>query len=180
MKKFVKPLVIAASVAAVAGIGAVSFAKWEGGTKATDAATGTLATITFAGFANSTATVESKTLIPYNQVEGITSDMTKALKVTLPTITSVNAWTIKVEATTTNLDSGSKLYVQITDSDSAPATTTTSGWNEIDASAGYTTASQTAGASAKQMYAYILLESEEEADMGKTFTVKFTLAEASA
>ncbi len=39
MKKKVKSLIIAASVAAIAGIGAVSFAAWQGG--GTQTATGT-------------------------------------------------------------------------------------------------------------------------------------------
>ncbi|MDE5562824.1 MAG: hypothetical protein K2J01_04685 [Clostridiales bacterium] len=67
MKKTVKSLIIAASVAAIAGIGAVSFAAWNGNTQTnnvTGAATGHVDTT---GFGDGTTTSLSLQLMPQDQ-----------------------------------------------------------------------------------------------------------------
>ncbi|MCH5165522.1 MAG: hypothetical protein J1G01_03880 [Clostridiales bacterium] len=59
MKKSIKALIVAASVAAVAGIGAVSFAKWEAGNAATKTATGNTGSINTIGTLTVTPTSAS-------------------------------------------------------------------------------------------------------------------------
>ncbi len=73
MKKKVKSLIIAASVAAIAGIGAVSFAAWQGGGTQTATGTGstgvvdTLGAITVTPSTNSGTLDELNALYPIDQ-----------------------------------------------------------------------------------------------------------------
>ncbi|MDE6029903.1 MAG: hypothetical protein K2F90_06265 [Clostridiales bacterium] len=68
MKKTVKSLIIAASVAAIAGIGAVSFAKWES-TVSDQTVDGTLGNIETTGTITLTQTgdLDKKVLVPHDQ-----------------------------------------------------------------------------------------------------------------
>lgn len=67
MKKFVKPLVIASSVAAVVGIGAVSFAAWAGATTEDVEKTGTTGVIDTIGELTVTSADVTKALYPVDQ-----------------------------------------------------------------------------------------------------------------
>ena len=83
MKKKVKALVVAASVAAIAGIGAVSFAAWSGSTdtnKTITGATGEIDTIgaitvtpsTTSGSVDASGAITMNALVPYDQGSGVT------------------------------------------------------------------------------------------------------------
>ncbi|MCH5161431.1 MAG: hypothetical protein J1G04_05315 [Clostridiales bacterium] len=85
MKKFVKPLVIAASVAAVAGIGAVSFAKWNQGTtddkKLENIPIGGIVTM---GSITASHDLGEKKLVPYDQADQYdSSKMAQVMNITL-------------------------------------------------------------------------------------------------
>lgn len=89
MKKTVKSLIIAASVAAVAGIGAVSFAAWSGSTKqdlvGDNLATGTVVAVGF----DETATAfenTTKALMPIDQASITEASQTYYYKATLKTV----------------------------------------------------------------------------------------------
>lgn len=78
MKKVVKGLVIAASVAAVAGLGAVSFAKWEGSSNTSKTATGatgivnTIGDIVVTPTENTGSITSLNALVPWDQGDGVT------------------------------------------------------------------------------------------------------------
>ncbi len=188
MKKFVKPLVIAASVAAVAGIGAVSFAKWQSGTTNGDVtgSTGSVNTITL-GTLNVndavTATQAFTGLLPWDQnVSGgnatpQTSDNT-AVKVSVPvTLTNGAKYSLKVEAAAGDtdgitFDTDTKLYA----STEAPASMTaldTTKWFDVSASGGHTFGDT--GLTADSTV-YLILVSNDTGDMGKNIKVTFTIA----
>ncbi|MDE7405325.1 MAG: hypothetical protein K2M89_00425 [Clostridiales bacterium] len=77
MKKTVKSLIIAASVAAIAGIGAVSFAAWNGGTVTPADTTGTVGNIVTDAGVLAVAQTDNLLLIPYDQTFGVdTTTMT--------------------------------------------------------------------------------------------------------
>lgn len=89
MRKTVKSLVIAASVAAVAGIGAVSFAQWSASTSAGSASGKTAVIDTVGAVTVVTNGLTDKTLVPYDQSTGYTA------------VSHVKVWKIGVKATYT-------------------------------------------------------------------------------
>lgn len=123
MKKTVKSLIIAASVAAVAGIGAVSFAKWTQTNTTNGSATGTTATLDAIGTITVTslnvdATTGSVKLVPYDQENFDTTAYTNVWVIKVEGPTGVNysySYTVKqVTATSNDIGGDStapKLYV---------------------------------------------------------------------
>lgn len=170
-KKIVKPVVIAASVAAIVGIGAVSFAAWEGANTQAALSNQTAGSVTLSGFSSGAATTTNTGLVPYDQVQGATGK-TKVVNITLPTLTSEEAKDIKVTKTG-DLD----LYVVIdtTATKDAPTTDLTD-WNQIGT--GYTykgTGSGITASTATQYYAHIVLDDNDEEHQGATWGVTFEL-----
>lgn len=104
MKKTVKALVIAASVAAVAGIGAVSFAKWEANSAAKGDTTGsTTSVVTTIG--NITVSQPTNKLKPYDQ------DSSNAV---LTDTDAVTFWALTV-TNSASVDTGVKYYISLTE-----------------------------------------------------------------
>ncbi len=183
MKKAVKPLIIAASVAAVAGIGAVSFAKWSASTSSQDV-TGKTGIVDTVGaitlVTNSLGAPDggtAKLLVPYDQDTGYSST------------TNAKVWKIGVKATYTGTAptlqisagfgtdgattvTGAKLYIykgadEITDAnvESKVATnpsTDTANWQEITGSAKY---DYQLTASDSEKCVYIILDATGTAGM---------------
>lgn len=187
MKKFLKPLVIATSVAAVVGIGAVSFAKWSGNSNTTAGSTGGTDTISLIGFASNSVTGFTA-LQPYDQDDAKNSVATAAKTIVLPAVSSngTEKYDIKIKADAAlGLDSSSHLYVKL--ATSAPSETihdgsafettnltTTNGWYEVGTSdVTVISESQETGA----YTAYFLLVSGESGDMNKSWNFTFTAAE---
>ncbi len=187
MKKFVKPLVIAASVAAVAGIGAVSFAKWEAGTKSVDTGSGSaLGTVTLdASFDDDAPTLAKiENLVPFDQGTGTTY-----VVVTLPAITATDDFSVTVtyktalalndtyKGSATNVTG--KLYAAMGDqSASIPADGTalaaaSATWKEVGASCKL--GDYTKGSGITDAKVTIILDSDAVTDMGATFDLTFTL-----
>lgn len=84
MKKVTKALITAATVAAVVGVGAVSFAKWEQGTSENATVTGTTGSIVILGDLSASDDLDGKLLVPYDQVDQFDPDtMAKEMTITL-------------------------------------------------------------------------------------------------
>lgn len=139
MKKTVKSLIIAASVAAIAGIGAVSFAAWDAGNVTEKPANGSTATInTTAGELKVEGNNLSDTvkLVPYDQVVQFNaSTMAKMQTFTVSYdasatgAASVDSYTYKMALTNT---SSLPLYYKIgtTTVPEKPETGIPEGWTE--------------------------------------------------
>ncbi len=186
MKKFVKPLIIAASVAAVAGIGAVSFAKWEAtaSTQTAEKTGNSLGTVEFVSFDSTTPVTAAVTgLKPYDQdratagaTTGTTQYGTFTLKFTADT--SIASFDLKVTADNFQKDgsakalaSGSKLYIdaEIGANDQNP-----SDWIEINGTNTITLTKPDSGWPATTDV-YIFLDSDAADDMAITFDVTFDI-----
>ncbi len=198
MKKFVKPLVIAASVAAVAGVGAVSFAAWQAGTKTavdTDGGSG-LGTVTLsASFDDPSATLNKiENLVPFDQTDATVGSGVKYVVVTLPAITATDdfsvAVTYKTALTLNDSYKGTatavqgKLYAAMGDqSASIPADSTalaaaSATWKEVGSSC--TLGDYTKGTAISDAKVTIILDSDKVTDMGATFELTFTLGAKTA
>lgn len=98
MKKKVKALVIATSVAAIAGIGAVSFAAWEGQkTQSTNQSTATITTL--AGLA--TITAPGDELLPYDQPGTPAEGNTTMWNIAVKALGDVSSYDLNCELTVT-------------------------------------------------------------------------------
>lgn len=176
-KKIVKPVVIAASVAAIVGIGAVSFAAWTGDNKNVSTQQGTTGSVTLTGFANATdVSITNAALVPYDQTEGLTSNVYKMATVSLPKITSDDKVDIKV---TVSEGTDVSLYVQLVLATATAPTAPTENLNDWNAigSSGYTFKGTGDGIKGTDVEykAYIVLSSNTTGDMGKNYTVNFEL-----
>lgn len=182
MKKFVKPLVIAASVAAIAGIGAVSFAAWNGGTASKNVSGGTTGHVDTTGFGSgSTASLTDK-LMPRDQT-GLGTGETTMYNIKLVVEGNDAAdykitgnYTAKKNGSDHTWESGSKLEYLI--DNNATATYGTGTWTEWTASS--TAADLVGGDSltAKDYYVHVALTSEEAGDMDVVLAFAFELAKA--
>ncbi len=192
MKKFVKPLVIAASVAAVAGIGAVSFAKWSGGTakQTQDVTTGSVTNFLSVGSLTPTAVTG---LLPWDQkqitTEAVTPSTTDNTMATIAFTVSLDAQstpynlTIYAQPATsdgitfgTNYGDSSDLTTELYVSTTAPAAAMSSigsDWAKISNSAGSTTNKKelTNQSNISEQTIYIILDSNDSAQMTKGFVV---------
>ncbi|MCH5163282.1 MAG: hypothetical protein J1G38_07345 [Clostridiales bacterium] len=180
MKKFVKPLVIASSVAAIAGIGAVSFAAWTSGTPSTESATGSTSTIiTEAGTVTITP-ASATALVPYDQGSGTTihtftvaySDESGAKA---PASTYKFTLTVENEATL-------PLYYKLGSSVSTPTrgdTLVPTGWESLTGSIVLTDLASTGTVTINVILASDASGAAAKAEMGKdyTLTVTATLAD---
>ncbi|MDE7463425.1 MAG: hypothetical protein K2M48_00205 [Clostridiales bacterium] len=174
MKKAVKGLVIAASVASVIGIGAVSFAAWEGsGSTSVDVTGNTTGTVSVIGFDKDATVGKVESLMPWDQGDG-----TVVAHYTLPEVTS-GTEDYKITVTVTKADGwDGALYVIIDDTASTAASDPTaegSAWKTIDGTASVFEFDAT-GDTAKQLYAHVILDSDKSADMNKSYDLTFTLA----
>ena len=191
MKKVVKGLVIAASVAAVAGLGAVSFAKWDASTYKTSVdGTGTTGQIALIGFKSNDAITLSGKLVPYNQGElGGISEAVDYISVKLPSFDVSKGY----DLTVTLVSEGStiadeKIMVKYGDQVSATVTNT-SGYDALTKGTAKnienvaTESVQLNGnvsTTIEGKYLTIILDSDSSADMNKTFKLQVTVTEKSA
>lgn len=191
MKKKVKALVIATSVAAIAGIGAVSFAAWSGGTT-TESANGTTGQVDFLSFNTTAATATISGLLPYDQ-KGTDALQTTADKtlgsvafaaITLPSDYEKENYNITVKAVP-NTGSGKEIawtgadsaYTKIYVSATAPtaAIENVTGWEEASDADG---ATLTIARETLTPTIYVIMDSNDSAQMDKEFTLEFTLSAA--
>lgn len=179
MKKTIKGLIIAASVAAVVGVGAVSYAAWSGGANPTATATGTLGSITAYGF-DGTITSPTTYLMPYNQTTGVDTTHVTYWCVELPTVTTTTAAKLQVKLTTDpNLNAASGIYVMHSKNDVTTAPANTSGCQKLTTTdADLTGATFAANSEAVAGgYLVVLLDSSKTADMSKSISITITVAE---
>ncbi len=184
MKKKVKSLIIAASVAAIAGIGAVSFAAWNtkvdkdvnvngGATANVETTVGFVLTGEDTSVADLTLT---GAILPYDQGEG-----TRIWSVALGDYNVKNAaytFTLSYATdNTTTLATGSAFYYSISDTAVAAAPTDLTSWTEL--ATAVTMEAPTAAGTVTGKYLNIVLKSDDMADMNKT-GIKFTLTLADA
>ncbi|MDE7464086.1 MAG: hypothetical protein K2M48_03560 [Clostridiales bacterium] len=190
MKKFVKPLVIATSVAAIAGIGAVSFAAWSGGEKEVTS-TGALGDVTIVGFASDTATAWSNKLVPHDQPSK-TYDATTCVTVAsieLPKLTAVENQTITVKAeiqgyTATNdtadITYKNDLYVVAKEASEAEpsATDIITAAHKADGTGVVVLTVDSTGLTAADYKLYFALDSNDYAAKNLTYNITVTLSDA--
>lgn len=171
MKKFLKPLVIATSVAAVAGIGAVSFAAWQSGTKTNPVSGATTGHVDTTGFATGSTTSLSKTLLPYNQGSATGNDTLYYDIKLIVEGNDVANYEIKGNFTGTLLG---KLYYKLDTSETA--TYEGSDWTELTTTS--TALTGVATLSATTYYVHIALDSNQTqtADMDQSLSFSFELA----
>ncbi len=172
-KKIVKPLVIAASVAAIAGIGAVSFAAWSGNSNSNVTSSGNnTGNITMIGFTGTPTLANIEGLLPYNQGSGKTIG-----SVQLPAYEANEAYTITVTTT-----SSLTLYVNVgAEITTAPSATTAEGWKAITAATfDFTVTAAGTTETVNDKYLNIILDSSVSTDMNQTFDITVTLAKKAA
>ena len=196
MKKTIKALTIAASVAAVVGIGAVSFAKWSGSTTQQDAAANvSVGNITVtAGFIQSsdyTLSFGTDKLVPVDQGTpgaGQTTMLTAALG-DIQVVKGTYSFTLSA---TTNA-SGLKFYYQVAETGSvnAPSGLTEesgqdaaakessiasqlSGWVELGTATSNVSVSENVK-TVSNLSLYIVLVSSDTDDMNTSAALKLTL-----
>ena len=116
MKKTVKSLIIAASVAAIAGIGAVSFAKWTVGNTSEQTATGSAGELTAVGAITLASNLnDDMKLVPYDQDNYSTAKLTNLWVITVTPPTAMDGYTYSYEVEyaeqATDDLTGDKMYV---------------------------------------------------------------------
>lgn len=150
MKKFVKPLIIASSVAAIAGIGAVSFAQWSQGTSTPEEVEGSTGTIVVLGDLTATSDLGSKKLVPYDQVDQFDPE------------SMVKEFTITLEY---DGDDGATITMTVNNlADKLEWEKTTGTWEAIST-----------GREVEAGTIKIRLNSSDTDDMEQDFTIKFTV-----
>lgn len=171
MKKAIKGLIVAASVAAVVGVGAVSFAAWTGGANSEATATGTTATISLYGFDSNAITGPTANLLPYNQGSDV-EDNVRIWSLQLPTITAAEATKLQVKFTEASTLDGT-VYVKWSNDNVTAVPENTNGYQELDTTA-TDLANATFGANAERQaagYLVVILDSNKTSDMGKDIKI---------
>lgn len=179
MKKFVKPLIIAASVACIGGVGAVSFAAWQNTNHSSVGTDGATGSVSLFGFESNTATGFTD-LMPWDQTGAsvvLSADIYKS--VALPAI-EAESKTYKIQASSDETLTGT-VYIKLattapTTSVSNVADLTTDGWVALTGSLQDVVASATGDTT---YTAYFVLDSNDTADMGQSFNVTISIAEVS-
>lgn len=189
MKKTVKSLIIAAAVAAIAGIGAVSFAAWSNNTNSTAKSDGVnLDTVTISGgfvkanasdeYAALTLVKENESdvikLVPYDQGSG-----TVKLVFNIPDYQVLKDTAYTLTLTTDNLQS--KFKYQIGDA-AVDAPTTETAFASWGTAAGTAieykdTNAPAANATVSGKKLTVILDSSDVADMGASIVFTLTYAE---
>ena len=173
MKKATKAIIAASAVAAVVGVGAVSYAEWKGGAHTDATATGKTATISLKGFDASTITGPTANLLPYDQGSDVGGNV-RVWSLELPTITAAEATKLQV-----NFTESSTLSVYVKWSET---TVSTHGVTDTPTAAGYQALSSTptdlagakfnANASEKEAgYLVVILDSSNTSDMNKDIKI---------
>ncbi len=177
-KKIVKPLVIATAVAAVAGIGAVSFAAWNNANDKTANVNGnTLGSVTLFGFdGEGTAPTAFTGLLPSDQPDADIADTRKEMTLPAVVLDSATNYTVTVTGTATaaagnTLSDDLKLFVVVQDATTAAPALADATWKEVGASAVFNFTTETS------LKAYFKLSSGETADMNATYDIVFTAAD---
>ena len=157
MKKAVKAIIAASAVAAVVGVGAVSFAKWTAGTTEPKNVEGTTGSIIVMGSITASDDLNGKNLVPYDQDSA--NQLNESTMATEMTITL--GYTVGAEGSATPTITmtasgavGAKLRYQNGGS-----------WDEF-----------TAGVTVTPGSIKIRLESNDPADMNKAYVITFTAA----
>ncbi len=183
-RKIVKPIVIAASVAAVVGIGAVSFAAWNGtASKDNDVAGGVTGHVDLTGFAATSTTSLTDKLMPQDQ-STIGTGETKAYHIKL-VIEGNDAANYKIQGSYTaqkdgadyTWASGSSLAYVI---DQSATTAYDAAWTTWTPSATDADLTYTGTLAAGDYYVHVALVSSASADMDVDLAFSFKLAEKSA
>ncbi|MCH5165523.1 MAG: hypothetical protein J1G01_03885 [Clostridiales bacterium] len=183
MKKKVKALVVAASVAAIAGIGAVSFAKWDAGSKNVQSTTGNeLGTVSVLKFGETT--IQNITgLKPLDQDASITAS--NYVKVEFDIVASegygFTDFKLTVGVSAISMTS-SKLTGDNNTKDSGIFVSKTAPNALADTKQDSYELTYTIGtdASSGKYALYVWLQSDDIGDMGKTFTLTYTLSDGSS
>ena len=183
MKKAVKSLIIAASVAAIAGIGAVSFAAWSGASDKTANTTELTGTVEAVGFASSTVTNTGKKLMPIDQEQSALGEdgvyyYVVALKTSGTDFTGYKI-TVKAEGVSdSTVPTGLKCAILSSAPSTGSEATLTGSWVSLYNTAESPKDLQTTVEDDTTYNVYIALESDNTdyaSNAGKNFKVTFTL-----
>lgn len=179
IKKAAKASIITAAAVAAVGIGAVSFAAWNGGNNAAsgEVAIGHVALI---GFTDSNAALtfgENTKLVPYDQKNGIKNGTT-FVSVELPEYEVSAAYTITVSFAAPDGVNDLAFYANIgTQITSAPENLT--GWEKLNATFNYDAPAEDYKKVSGQ-YLNIVLDSTNKEHMNINDPIKFTVTLALA
>ena len=171
MKKFVKPLIVASAVAAVAGIGAVSFAAWTSGTTTNNVTGGGTGFVSTSGFVSGSTSSLTDKLLPYNQ--GSPSSGETLYYDILLKVAGNDLGDYKIQGSYTGTLTG-KLYYKVDQTESV--TYSGSGWDELTTSAADLNGGDELEAG--DWYVHIALDSSDPGDMNQSLSFSFELVAA--
>lgn len=183
IKQTTKMIILVVALVSVIGVGAVSFALWQGGAESFTA-NASVGEIALFGWDEATWTGFGETkLIPNNQPGTSPDGCAKVLSAQLPVITTTNGtytYTVTVKVTAVNVlaaASSFKVLVgdQVTEANMDEAT----GWETVQAKDATVTFEVGTSADATiTKYFSIQLVSEATSDMNATIALKSSLGEA--
>lgn len=174
MKKSLKPVVIAAAVACIGGIGAVSFAAWTGAASQTGNVGGTTGNVAAIGFTETLTGASVTGLMPYDQGSG-----TRVYSVQLPDFAVNTQWrmTVKLVAPDSGTAIGDNKIMVKYGAEVTAAPSDTTGYIGVASTAKdlVTATEMTAGVTAETItgqYLTIILNSNDLGDMDKVFKLE--------
>ena len=188
MKKAVKLIIAAASAMSIVGVGAASFAAWQGDTEldkdylASGVGLGHI-TATVIGFTNTAeSTTLSDKLVPYNQVDAY--DGVTYYSIALPEHQATGAYSVKVTVSGPALEGTGAFYAQYGNSISGAPASLGTAWTKIDVTNGAVlTGAYDADGDQSQLFTgkcvNIILDSGSLKDMDKSgynFTIELVEA----
>ena len=180
IKQSTKMIILVVALVSVIGVGAVSFAAWDGGAPSITASA-SVGQVDLIGFSATSLDLGTDKLIPYNQGIELPAGTTYMIRAALPSyVVSGENYTITLSA---NADSelpvnlASKCYYKIVDSTeevTAP-TTTLDGWTKVGTATDLTDVAY-GDAPVTNKVIYIVLDSIDIADMNGSAEFTITLA----
>lgn len=193
MKKSTKVLIVAASAVAVVGIGAVSFAKWSGGTTSKEV-TGYTDSVSQLGFGSEQVITLSQKLLPFDQATtaddtSVTLSSSSYASVALTVSDDGKTYNVKAGYSSSKALSGD-IYCKVAASaptdeitlstDGGAASLAAKGWVKLTADAATVEVDGSATWTTTPPTAYFLLVSDSTGDMNATLTVTLELDEVTA
>ena len=183
IKMMTKYIILAVAIMSIVGVGAVSFALWQGAAPSMTASAH-MGEVTLIGFKTDAGLDLSGTLVPMDQ-GAVTGNNTTMLNGLLNAYEATADITLTVTYTqdSDTLAEGSTLYVLIDKNTTAELPTADTlnakGWKAVGATAtfDFEIAEYT---DAQDLYVHVILDSNAGADMNKTLNLLIELAEKAA
>lgn len=189
IKKKTSIMLLAASVAATVGVGAVSFAQWTGSNATTIQASGATGSAYLFGFEQGASDLSfNEKLVPFNQRNNTIKEGQTVVTAALPSYTVYSEkYTITIATTDVAADKvaaseNTTYYVSIDESKDAPAAAFAgaedTNWYKVTAAGAvieYGAPATAAAHTVSGRYVHVAMVSEETGDMDKAFAFEITL-----